>query len=325
VRIVADGWRNLRDAWFISDVVLVVLGVVGIIIEAVAINGVEDTGLLQQIMVVRTFRLLRVIRAFRMISFFHMMWRLVYGMVYSIHTMMSTLLLLVFSLFLFACIGIEIVSKDEAIKADPEAAAVIEQHFSSMLAIFMALSQFISMDSASAIYAPLIRAKPTLLFYFASLFLIVPLTLMNLVTAILVENCMEASTYFKKEEQIRLTKEVKRILPHILQMFKSLDLDGNGLLRKEELAGIHLDDLPMKVLEKVSVDGAQDLFDLLDIDGTGTLSQSEFLEGILEIATSDVPIQTVQMLKHLRAVRGRLEDFAVNIKAQRDLSSELDA
>jgi len=316
VRICAHGWQNLRDAWFVSDVVLVVVGLVGLTVEKIATNGADDTGLLQQAMIVRTFRLLRVIRAFRMIFFFNMMWRLVYGMIRSAHTMFSTLLLLAFSLFVFTYIGIELVSQDEAIKADPEAAAVVEQHFSSMLSVFMALSQFISMDSAGAIYTPLIRAKPVLSLYFISLFIIIPVALMNLVTAILVENCMDASAEIKREDQEKLKTEVKKILPAILRIFRSLDLDGNGRLNKKELAHVPLETLPAKLLEKVSVDSVHELFDVLDVEGTGNLSQSEFLEGILEIATMDVPIQTIQILKQLHLVRNQLKDLAGNTQAR---------
>jgi len=77
--------------------------------------------------------------------------------------------------------------------------------------------------------------------------------------------------------------------------------------------------LPVTVLDKASIDSPQELFDLLDVDGTGSLSQTEFLEGVLEIAIMDVPIQTMQILKHLRLVRKQVKYLSDAMQPRREL------
>lgn len=57
----------------------------------------------------------------------------------------------------------------------------------------------------------------------------------------------------------------------------------------------------------------EDLFDLLDVDQGGTLSQAEFLEGLLNLLLLDVPIWAIQALKLLRPMRQRLIDMARDI------------
>lgn len=46
------------------------------------------------------------------------------------------------------------------------------------------------------------------------------------------------------------------------EIFGGLDADGSGFLTKEEVAGVPLDVLPPNVLEHVSVDNMEDLFEM---------------------------------------------------------------
>ena len=59
----------------------------------------------------------------------------------------------------------------------------------------------------------------------------------------------------------------------------NLDRDMDGCLSREEVAGASLSVLPPTVLANVSADSMEDLFEMLDVDGGGTLTQAEFLEG----------------------------------------------
>ena len=68
-------------------------------------------------------------------------------------------------------------------------------------------------------------------------------------------------------------------LPALLEIFHRLDTDESGCITREEIAHVPLDMLPPKLLETVSVDSMTDLFELLDVDGGGTLTQNEFVEG----------------------------------------------
>merc|ERR1712008_454898 len=49
-----------------------------------------------------------------------------------------------------------------------------------------------------------------------------------------------------------------------------------------------------------------ELFDHLDHDGNGELSQEEFVNGMLMVAFSDVPVETKQMLHLLLQGRGHM-------------------
>eukprot|EP00930_Biecheleria_cincta_P037338 TRINITY_DN2560_c0_g1_i1.p1 TRINITY_DN2560_c0_g1~~TRINITY_DN2560_c0_g1_i1.p1 ORF type:complete len:620 (-),score=111.01 TRINITY_DN2560_c0_g1_i1:191-2050(-) len=306
-RLVAYGWSCFNDAWFLFDFVLVLFGMVGMIVELAA-SG--NTAIMRQIMVMRALRLLRLIRALRMVPLFKTMWRLVYGLITQIQLMVSTLALLVLTLYIFACLALEIISKDEDLLHATATGDIARYNFGSLFRTMVTLSQFIAQDSVAAIYMPLVLEKPMLIWYFAALVLFVSISLMNLVTAVLVESSLEFSAMFKEEEQQKLRQRVKATLPSIIQIFRHLDVDGSGMVSLEEIKTVPVDVLPQLVRDKASVDSMDELFELLDVDGTGSVSQEEFLEGILNISIMDVPISTMQILKHLKLVRHKVEEMA---------------
>eukprot|EP00931_Biecheleriopsis_adriatica_P041099 TRINITY_DN23532_c0_g1_i1.p1 TRINITY_DN23532_c0_g1~~TRINITY_DN23532_c0_g1_i1.p1 ORF type:complete len:622 (-),score=142.90 TRINITY_DN23532_c0_g1_i1:72-1748(-) len=307
LRALAGGRQCLYDPWYLFDLTLVLLGIVGIIMEAFA--DAETYELLQTILVIRSLRLLRLVRALRMIPLFKMMWRLVYGLITSLYVMISTAALLLISMYIFACIALEIIAKDDRLLNDDETRDIVAYNFASLFRTMVTLTQFVTLDSVAAVYMPLIVAKPGLAVYFTCLVLFISISLMNLVTAVLVESSMEYSAMFKEEDLKYMRSRVKETLPSMIEIFKRLDSDNSGLVSLEEISQVPADLLPKAIMEKASVDGMSELFELLDIDCTGSLSQDEFLEGVLNISIMDIPVSTMQILKHLKLMRHKIHEL----------------
>ena len=82
---------------------------------------------------------------------------------------------------------------------------------------------------------------------------------------------------------------------------------------------VPLDVLPPRVLDAIYVESMADIFDYLDVDGTGQLSQMEFVEGLLNLCLMDMPISTIQSLKLLQLIRGlvgKVEKEVLSLKVQ---------
>ena len=95
--------------------------------------------------------------------------------------------------------------------------------------------QFVNLDSVNAIYHRVIRKDPTLLPYFTPSILMVPIALMNLVTAVVVEGALEQARN-DNEVAVAYEKEwMKKLTPDLHELFKGLDDDGSGSLEKDEL------------------------------------------------------------------------------------------
>ena len=100
--------------------------------------------------------------------------------------MLFALGLIMLSLYIAACVGVEIITKDADLRENPETAAIVNFYFSNLGRTVLTLIQFITMDGTASFYGPLIHVKPGLVIYFATIILFVTIALMNLVTATLV-------------------------------------------------------------------------------------------------------------------------------------------
>ncbi|CAL1130934.1 unnamed protein product [Cladocopium goreaui] len=190
LRLAARGWRVIKDGWFLFDSTLVIIACIEQFVELFS-NG-NHSGYEQQVLVLRTTRLFRLIRTFRMIKQIRSVWRLVYGLITCGETITSTFILLFIVLYVFGVMGHELITKDGELRKDPEIDALIVNNFSSLPLAMMTLVRFVTMDSISVIYAPLIQAKALVLgLYFGLLICVVSISLMNLVTAVMVEGALE--------------------------------------------------------------------------------------------------------------------------------------
>lgn len=304
VRLVAHQWKCFEDYWFLFDFVLVTVSLVGQIMTSFT----TSTGFIQQVLVLRALRLLRVIRALRMIKQMRAVWRLVSGLLTSCDTMLSTLALLGLVLYIFAVLGIEMITKDESLENSSVTQTIVLENFSGLWVIMMTLSQFVTMDSIASIYVPLIKTKPLLSLYFTALVIIVSISLMNLVTAVLVEGALEHARQ-EKEEEVKLSNsKFKDMIPELHDLFTTLDTDNSGVLQRDEIEQAEKEGrtniFPSDILVKANVGSITELFEKLDVDGSGTLDRKEFIHECMHIYLEEIPVRDLMMIKMIRLVKG---------------------
>ena len=163
------------------------------------------------VLVVRGFRLFRLVRALRMLRHFKLIWRLVYGMLGAGQTIISTTALIAIFLFIFACVAVELIAKDSYLKDLDETGDIVKNRFAGLNMSLLTLIQFVTLDSIAEVYYPLIVNKPWLVLYFVPILIFLSVGLMNLVTAALVENAMETAAHEAEEERLKLKKRVRGV------------------------------------------------------------------------------------------------------------------
>merc|ERR1712079_742566 len=99
------------------------------------------------------------------------------GFLSSAGTMASAVVMLVLTLYIFACLGAEVVAKQTwETKVVNE---FVGERFSTLPLIMLSLVQFITLDSISGFYFPMILERPAMSIYFLALIVFVGVAVMN--------------------------------------------------------------------------------------------------------------------------------------------------
>lgn len=301
-RVMAGGFRAFWNAWFLLDFFLVAVGVLAIMLRWLGPDSPLSIDGFEKILVFRALRLLRLVRALRMFEHFKVVWHLVYALLSAGRTVLSATALIAFTLYIFACVAVEIITKDVVILENDETYEIVQTYFSSLPRASLTLLQFVTLDSIAAVYSPLIMTRPYLGAYFASILIFVSIGLMNLITAVIIEGAMESSKEKREEERMEMKEKIRQSLPGLLDMFFSLDTERTGRIHRDQLQNNALQHLPQALLDNLPIDDVVDLFDILDVDENNYLTQAEFVEGLLNMALLDTPLWNVQALKLLSKI-----------------------
>ena len=62
--------------------------------------------------IIKLLRLSRLVRALRLVVQFRMLWQLIRGLYSTLNLMFNTVVLVMLLLYIFACLGLEIITKD---------------------------------------------------------------------------------------------------------------------------------------------------------------------------------------------------------------------
>jgi len=238
------------------------------------------------------------------------------GFLSSAGTMASAVVMLVLTLYIFACLGAEVVAKQTwETKVVNE---FVGERFSTLPLIMLSLVQFITLDSISGFYFPMILERPAMSIYFLALIVFVGVAVMNLITAALVEAAVSSATEDKEMQSFYNRQKSKKLKPSLEKFFHVLDRTGDNVVTAQEIIEDLQNELtiPSNLRGIVTEARIVELFDQMDHDGNGKLSQEEFVNGMLMVAFSEVPVESKQMLHLLiktRSQMGRLEKYLHHI------------
>jgi len=233
-----------------------------------------------------------------MIKYFQPLWKLVRDLLSSTAAMMSTVALIAITLYTAACFAVEIIAKDGMLRSIPETKYIIDEHISSIEIVMMSFLQLVTVDSIAAIYWPLVKHRKWLFFYFAIVIVIVSIALMNLVTANLVEAALKCSQRDREMELYRL----RHLRPDVLKAFWLMDKNEDGFLTRQEIIHCHTA-LPAQILAIVPQESLFELFDILDEDDSGTVSEQEFIDGVEQLVLSNVSFKDMHQLRVLSQIK----------------------
>jgi len=240
MRCAAGGIKVVKDKLVLFDTFIVSISLIchPLIASWMKIGSSN----LESLNIFRMARLLRLGRTGILLFRVPTLYTLVRGLIESVSTMLYTLLLLCCILYIFSCIGYQILSQHHLAgpNGDAEFRHHVDLYFSSLPKTMLTLVQFVSMDSASSIYQPLVEKDALLFAYFASIILVVPVVLMNLVTAVVVQSSLDAAMKNRAALMYRAEIEKKGKLTEMRALFERLDKDKSGIITIDEMSRFKL-------------------------------------------------------------------------------------
>merc|ERR1719454_712150 len=100
-------------------------------------------------------------------------------------------------------------------------------------------------------------------------------------------------------------------------MFRSLDLDGGGTISPEELDQAD-DSIRQELLRFVPADNLKELYEMLDVDGSGEVDIEEFCYGVSRLVISEQPVEFIRIMKQLQLARREnafIREYLLEVKA----------
>mmetsp|Transcript_60501 Transcript_60501/g.139555 ORF Transcript_60501/g.139555 Transcript_60501/m.139555 type:complete len:561 (+) Transcript_60501:265-1947(+) len=175
--------------------------------------------------------------------------------------------------------------------------SVSTRYFEALAPAMFTLLQVMTGDSwCEAIARRVNEVQPIMWILFVAFVAAGTLVLLNLVTAVIVDNALEISKE-DEQEQLRVKRlEEAKTFRRLEVLFAEMDQDESGELTIEEL---HSSFEKQQVKDKfhlldIDEGKVRELFSLLDITGDGELSLKEFVDGLTKIKK---PPQSWELLK----------------------------
>jgi len=174
------------------------------------------------------------------------------------------------------------------------------RYFGSLPSTMFTLLQVMTGDSwAEAIARPVMKNQPYHWVLFVAYISVAAFVLMNLVTAIIVDNALSASR--ADEEEILRQKKLEdaKNLKYLYELFLELDEDGSGELTLDEVKNAFTNQMVVDRFNLLNLDEERvlELFNVLNCDegdGEGTITMEVFSDGMTQIKK---PLSSWNLLK----------------------------
>jgi len=281
-----------------------------------------NTGILRKLTVLRALRLVRLARAVRAFPTFKEMWLLLRGLIESFRTLLWTLIIIITVLYVFAIASVELIGKHSDFQEDEK----VQERFGDLVSSMFTLFQVMTLDTwADSVVRPLMNEQTWLAIYFIFFITVSVFVLMNLITAVIVENAFSIAK--EDEEMIARQKEQEgnKEIEKLARMFKDIDEDESGELNWREFQNAL--DKPrfmnkIKILELKRED-MDEIWELLD-DGDGLLTVEEFTGGLRRMKGGARAKDILDMLKKLKMAFGEAESLHRDVEFLGDAMEDLE-
>ncbi|CAK9115481.1 unnamed protein product [Durusdinium trenchii] len=258
------------NKWNMIDLFAVVSGWVGL-----AISDFVSVTLL------RMFRLVRVVRALRVLISVPEFYLLITGLASSIKAIFFGALMLASVIVFWAVISVELlhpIASRLTFDGCDRCAAGFETIFAAALTLFQ---QIVAGDNWGQISIPVVEEEPLTAILLFSMLITISLGMLNLILAVIVERAAEARENDHEAKIKRKEEERAKSMEDLASLCASMDVNNNGLISLEEMLKGYDEVEEFKKLMQVMDLKREDMamvFNVLDSESTQEVSYLEFCQ-----------------------------------------------
>jgi len=276
-RLHREGWIYFESGWNIFDYCLVVLSACEILM---ALTDVPSTIGAKSLRVLRFTRVVRSIRGLKIVAG---LWLIIQGMIDSVRAVFWVACACLLLVYLFAVALTTICGQDLQVQVQwVESPLYVGSVLRSMLTVL----QIITLDSwTEDIARPLADASPLALVVVFMAIVVLAFGTLNILVAVMVERIGQMSQSSKESNQKVIERSENALLSSMLDEFSDVEGDGSGELSFKEFRKLIRTQSMSRKLSYMGVncEEAESLFEIMDVDRSGTITPSEFLDGILKV------------------------------------------
>jgi hypothetical protein len=322
-RFLAHGWTWIWNTYNMADVLLMFCtGILPLWILA-PIFGVNSNFM-------RSFQVARGIRMVRMayLTRFYLtdLWMLISNLT-NVGTMVVSAFAMLFGVtFIMGTIAVFFIGRSPDYLKEP----LTELRFGVLWRSMLTLLQFALYDDWVSLSEKLMEHGPVAIIIFFAFFVLVPITLLNVIRAVILANMVKTA----KEDEDALAKmrakERQREIRLLKSVFLEIDQDGSGTLDKAEFddAVRNHDGIKHRLSALgVGENEAEEIWFLLDPGdgegGTGELTVDQFTDGLLAVQNEARARDSFSMVKRTRVLNQRIERMIHRVDSHLNLAMDL--
>lgn len=240
LRAFALRWLLLRSCSNILDAIIVIAGWIQVVLQSVSSHD-DDT--LKSFQALKVFRALRALRMLRMVVFFDGLWLSVTSFFAALWPLLWTCTFISIILLIGSQFAVHLVGTDDAFDGlcldYGDGCKPAPDLYGGTVSSTVTLFQIMTLDDWRAVVQPICDRRWLAYFFFAFYIGISGLLLMNLVTAVVVENTIKRTLSNEEFQQLRRVQELDEGRAQVRQLLEAVCddeelLDPGALLQHQD-------------------------------------------------------------------------------------------
>ncbi|CAE7285693.1 Catsper1 [Symbiodinium pilosum] len=303
LRIHQLGLDYFLDAWNVYDYTLVTLSVADVVVS-ITVPGSGGLGIAKML---RICRLLRIYRSIKGLKALAGLWVITQGILDSLLAVVWVSFALFLFLFMFAVLVTTMVGQDIDIRREWSGADLyVGGVWKSMLTIL----QVFTIDAiASTLGQPLMTISPITVGLLVISIVFLNFGCINILVAVMVEHIVNIATETRVNFAKVLAKVESKVFAAMLEELTEYcdDGEGGGELTYKDFKKVIRNKTMMEKMKLLNFcfDEMELLFELMDADGSGSVSPKEFVAGLRKMKGQALGSDVVRLIGLAHKQSGR--------------------